>query len=502
MWSHGDRRRLGLVLRLRDDERGVGLVLAVSVMAVVFILGASWTRMATHQVDRSAVDRNREQAIHAADAGLHDAIGRLSQDRTVTSIPLTSLDQGGDVFGKYEVTIESPDPLNPDIRLIRSAGYGPNETAHNKSVRTLELEVELLDQSQFDFALFAGETVGAGWSGTSNLELDAPVTVNGDVFASGYARWDASSVINGSVYTWGGIESRGTVQGTLHSVGFLPSGTCPDGDCTVWVRSGTVQQDVMASDDPSTGTVEGAVQIWASSASPDPDPRVVDEVVTAGAVATSTSQSPAYGALVGLDPLPPPQYLLPDFDWSDHTSATGCNPVTHASVSDFKEYFEDNYDSPGISGCHEVTPSSSGDTVRLGGKVQGTTIEAWNLADDFTLYTNRPVKIEADVNNPSGTDKQIVIVSTYPDDNAVKFEGDITSPSSVEILVFAPNGRVLADTGTQDLQGSIYAREVRILSDFTIGEGTDVVDTPGFDWPGVNYVPVRTLLFREVPSSP
>lgn len=494
-----------LSTRVRREEQGIGIVLAVSVTAIVFIFAFSWQQMATHQVGISAVQRNREQAVQAAEAGAHKAITLLTEQPSLASVPLTSINQGSNTFGEYEATITTPDPfVYPNVRSITSTGYAPSKTAANVRVRKIQAEVELLATNSFEFALFASGT--AAPSSVNTVEGDALISVTGDIFAGGVATWGAGSSIAGNVSTWGGITSRGTVTGTLHTAGVF--GGCFGGGgptCSVAIYSGAVNGDVMVTDDTATGITEGRVDVWAVSPT-DGQPRITGNVTTLASPPTAISSTwspPISGTVSSLQSLPPPKYVLPSFSWGSYQAGCGCTPTVHSlpsPVAAWQTHFKTFYLTPGISGTHEITGGGSG-TVELGGaNLVNLPITAWNMIGDVVIYTDRPVKLSADVLNPGGLPKKLVIISTFsggPD--AVTFDGAVSIPSSVEILVYAPNDQVQADGAAQTMKGSIYAESIKLWDNFSIGEGTTLNTVPGFTWPMITYAPVRTLLFKEAP---
>ena len=67
------------------DERGVSLVTAMVITLTVFAIGGIWITLATHQYSASARERQRQQALSAAEAGLNQAMSGLSADAGLDS---------------------------------------------------------------------------------------------------------------------------------------------------------------------------------------------------------------------------------------------------------------------------------------------------------------------------------------------------------------------------------------------------------------------------------
>ena len=58
-----------MLTRLRDDERGVAMIIAVSVAFVVLLLATVVVAQSIHSIDSSGYDRERLLSVNAAEAG-------------------------------------------------------------------------------------------------------------------------------------------------------------------------------------------------------------------------------------------------------------------------------------------------------------------------------------------------------------------------------------------------------------------------------------------------
>jgi hypothetical protein len=78
-------------MRIRDDERGIAIVVAIMVTFVVFLLGLVVIAQAIHNSTASGYDRKRVQSVDAAEAGLDYFYNALehTQASSLTSIPTT-----------------------------------------------------------------------------------------------------------------------------------------------------------------------------------------------------------------------------------------------------------------------------------------------------------------------------------------------------------------------------------------------------------------------------
>ena len=80
-----------MLTRIRDDERGMAMILALGVTFVVMMLAAVVFAEAIHNSTASAYDRKRVQSVDAAEAGLDYFYNALehTQASSLTSIPVT-----------------------------------------------------------------------------------------------------------------------------------------------------------------------------------------------------------------------------------------------------------------------------------------------------------------------------------------------------------------------------------------------------------------------------
>lgn len=225
--------------RLKADD-GIGMVLALSVAFIVFALGATWYSMSIHELDEVTADRNRTQALNAAEAGARHVMARLATDKPFrqaaeapggTSIGIASgacsVAQLGvaDVRGEYWTRVTGLGDLRYEVT---SWGWAPNRDARQAAQQAVQLDVELIPLGGFKDALFAAsggivgsnrkEIYGTGYSGnhltlgnlTRFYKNDAPypgdgsLTVYGDLIIP-----NGSNVeIRGNVNVQGQIQDQ------------------------------------------------------------------------------------------------------------------------------------------------------------------------------------------------------------------------------------------------------------------------------------------------------
>ncbi|MBI2168230.1 MAG: hypothetical protein HYU28_01835 [Actinobacteria bacterium] len=441
----------GAVRRRMTDESGTGVVTALMITIIVFTLGATWTSVAVHQVQSSSHERRREQALNAAEAGINYAFSQLSGDAgwagTSGPVPL------GDATGEFEVSWTPVDPSDPDDldRYIVAKGYAPAKASDQRAARQLEQQVTLVPTDGFSFALFASPGGVAGQNNSTitgdvysagNLDLSNSAKYFGDVVALGNITSSNNSTVGGDVQAGGNVtldNSATTVQGNLLAGGNV-------------TMTGTVLGDVQAGGSISGGTVEGTV----------------------------APNSP---------PSPPPTLSQPTFTWDPANYSP--TPSSWSSASAFTSYWNSNLS--GFSGHHRITGGSGGgNTITLDKK--------WTMTGDVTIVTDGPIVLSRDIANGTSGNVNLTVISLTSTDPAVSLTNNLSMPSSIRILIYAPNARV-DFSQLKDFHGVVYADGINLSQQFTLSYAAP--DVPGFSWDASSAVhfDIEVRTFREVPFS-
>ena len=467
------------IRRIRRDERGVTVVLALMVTLVVFATGAMWVQQTVHQVEGSGVERSREQALAAAEAGLNAAMSRLSQDSTC---PTSQTWQQGTLpgVGDWEYSfpaVSDPRYLNcsdPNEfrRYVIARGWSPSKTAPRVQHRQLEQQIDLVATDGFKYALFASS---GGISGANQI------TVRGDAYSR-----SAVTIANNSTVT-GNLTSYGAVT--------LENSTLVTGK--VWAN-GAVDVNTSGSGSGVNGDV------WTSVGNVNVVSRVGGNVQAAGSITGSGTvvgtKSPNSAAPV------PPARGLPPFAWasSNYTSPTVWAPPTYTSpASSFQTFF--NANDLSFGGAHRITNCASPYATWCTPSPSGISFnEKWNMASDTTIVSDGPVELSRDINSGTGN---LVIVSNYPGTscttpsaacNAVTLTNNWSIPSTVKVLIFAQHGCVDV-SNLKTFVGAIYARCIKLDNNFDLTYYP--VAPAGFDWSTATstHYTVQARSFREVP---
>lgn len=179
--------------RLRRDESGFALPLALFVMLIVASLASVAVMLATHNVDRSTRDRNSIRALEAADAGLDTAAYRMAK-----MVVAANLNEG--VLGSLmsgELLSNTVGCLQLNIDPLLQVDFRPLGACTGSTPETVDAAVAddgLGDSATFrywvetevssDSSLLERRIVAVGESngvirrlmGTYSLNLNAPVT--------------------------------------------------------------------------------------------------------------------------------------------------------------------------------------------------------------------------------------------------------------------------------------------------------------------------------------
>jgi hypothetical protein len=270
-----------MLTRLRNEEGGVAMIMALAVAFVVLLLTTVVVAQSIHSLESSGYDRERVLSVNAAEAGTNQwyaylqstpaltmaadpgcsASGTLSIAQTVQSGPsAAAFNAVGTFYAADGTTTMScktfTDTNYPSFVKVRSTG-----TINGSPNRTLETYVRLTPNfGGFGAAILAvnGTTI------TNSFTINGNNGNDGDMyFLNGNFRVTNSMQISGNLYVPNGtasIENTSTVKGNVWANG------------TVTLQnSATIQGDALS----STGNITGVGTI-------NDDATAAGNVVTAG----------------------------------------------------------------------------------------------------------------------------------------------------------------------------------------------------------------------------
>jgi hypothetical protein len=435
----------------RRDERGIGIVSALMVVLVVFAIGALWVNLSVHQAEESTLERARESARHAAEAGVNRAMSELAASASYAGGGgLQNLTDGTNVVAQYEiVSVTQPGP-DPNTRYIVARGWAPSQ-AKARARRRLEAQVQLVPNDGFRYALFAAP---GGITTSNNL------TVTGDVYSSTNLSLSNNAKVTGTITSRGSVttSNNSTIGGDIRALG----------NVTLNNASTTVTGSVYSNGNIAlTGTVKGNAQATGT--------------ITGGTVnGTRSPNSP---------PTPPPDQTLPTFTWNP---ANYTSPSTWASPAAFNTYFNANKNA--FSGVHRVLcPSCSSSTdVLFSSK--------WTMSGDVTIVTDGPIELNKDISNGSGGPVTLTIISLFATDPAIEMSSNMTLPGDIRVLLYAPNARI-SFKNLKHFSGAVYAKSLSSDNQFDLNWVP--ISVPGFTWSlaSSTHFQVQSVALKEVQFS-
>lgn len=169
--------RKTLMERIRRDERGVAMITALLVTAVLTALGLTVTQVAVSNLSNAGRDRVAGGAFGAAEAGVTRAIAYINKNNTnaLSCYPGCSFGWGNTTTPQLvtlpdgrtaKVYIQPIQPYSPPqykvglyrIRSVGNAGSGPGQ-------RTLEVDVQVRPMA-FPLGIFTKNKINNGGTGT------------------------------------------------------------------------------------------------------------------------------------------------------------------------------------------------------------------------------------------------------------------------------------------------------------------------------------------------
>ncbi|MFB3737400.1 MAG: hypothetical protein ACE14W_00365 [Candidatus Velamenicoccus archaeovorus] len=226
-----------MVKRLRDDERGVAMIVALLVSFVVLLLSIYVVDLSIHNSTSSAYDRTRVQSIASAEAGVNafwsimattppeelpcntPIIGRedpvagaltVSPGTTRYSVQATYFDASGQPVDCTTLSQDQP----PAAVLVTATGL-----TNDRTPRKLEAYMQLTEvrSGGFEAAIIADN----GLTIDNKMTLSGPYQVNADIFVNhGDLVLNGNVLISGNVYVHEGSAAVGggaQINGNLWS---------------------------------------------------------------------------------------------------------------------------------------------------------------------------------------------------------------------------------------------------------------------------------------------
>jgi hypothetical protein len=460
---------LGVVHRLRGEESGIAMIVAVVLLGVMGTLMALVLTVSTHTNFATGHGRSWVQALHVGEAGVNQAIAQLQATGGAFSGNFT----GSTEEGNFSVTVTHQARNRFQIDATGTVGTGAGLTA------TRKIRVSMAPPTAFKYALFSNTTVD-----TKNNDL-----IVGDIWANQNVIVDQGDTITGSVTAATGyvqVNNGGVVTGDAWSGGFNPSTGQAIYLSTSATIGGTAKASVTAPTDPITcgnesqsnykvrldggAHIAGDVKTWGTntgSGTVGPPGAVTSNICTA---APATEPMPVY------------TYSPSNYDSSSlHEFGTATAPSATA-VSDFQDYVA----------AHKTNFSGTFFVNQSGPVNQDVRVDLTNvtITGDTTIVTNTPIFTNGMDDNT--TDAILTLVSTYKppagstcdlnqdkSECSVHLKNNFDPSDKTAVLVYAPYGPV-AVKNNQIQFGAVYADTIEIKNNQSMTYDSRIERVVGF----------------------
>ncbi len=224
------------------SQRGSVFLLAIVILTVILILGASLIERAQNTVYRASVENRSVKAFHLAEAGVNKAIWELNQPNAwLTYAGESAVELPG---GLVDVSV-TPVPANRGVFTtyvtVLATGYLPGPGGGMRYPATIRA-ITYKEPRYFSYAVFGDEQVTVG-NGTVELYADSYDSDDGD-YDPGEATQDADIGTNSTNLDAISIKPLGEVNGDVFvGAGAVSPDLCVD-------NKGTITGDILALDNP------------------------------------------------------------------------------------------------------------------------------------------------------------------------------------------------------------------------------------------------------------
>jgi Tfp pilus assembly protein PilX/cytoskeletal protein CcmA (bactofilin family) len=455
-----------MLTKFRDDERGVAMVVALTISFVVMLLSIFVVRLALHDVGQSSYDRRRLLSVNAAEAGVKDYYAYMTQllrggEQNELSTIHCTLSAGvstGPNEATYDATIQfygvagsamacpPPSGAVPSAVRISSTGQAPSGAS-----RTMESYAQLIP-------VYGGTTAAVLSQGTT--------TMNNKLTINGFDGNDADFYVNGNL----NVTNQQTFKGNVYVQGSVSVSNSSLFDGMLWARdSVTISQGNVNGDTLST---TGSISIS--------NPAVIYGNAKARTTIASTSQIAGQSYPNTTDLTNPPAQAMPPlpYDLTKWTNAgfALAGGAAFTSCTAAKSWLTNPANLPsspvvGVSYNYvvRIQPSAactlsfgSGDTVYLPGNVAILTdcgISTSGHPIFQSVGGNHALYLVAVSGTTCSTGKAITI------SNLAEFKNTV-APNRLDVFIYSP-GTVSLGNQTA-MNGQVYGTPVLATNQTTL----------------------------------
>lgn len=409
-----------VVRRLRREEEGYSLVIAMLLLAIMAVLLVVGLDAGTASLKQSSLSIEWSKALTVAEAGLNDSITRLGESRSAANpcnMSGSTVCTGGG--GQYQVGWTQ----TGGKIVVTAVGYFPTKIS---PTFTREVQATYEPVPSFKYALFS----------QTALDIANNTTIMGDIYSDGDVTVGTGATICGSIQSSSGgvaIQNGGQVLTSDATYG------CSGKSGKVWTGGPTgiagTQQVVIAGDAvagaPSTTICSSTSSSYAVTISGGGTYTVQGAAAACGGISGITGETASTPGVTTTAPVPVtfPQFV---FDPNNYPTAStdplhlqcypsagtcGSNQSTTA-IADFNAYIATHNSS--LTGTFAVWQSSPKPMSNPGNCSTSSTtqicLNSSTLSGDFTLITNAPVDF-ANTDTISTTSSSVTadmtVISTY-----------------------------------------------------------------------------------------
>ena len=404
-----------LMRRLRREEEGYSLVIAMLLLAIMAVLLVVGLDAGTASLKQSSLAVEWSRALTVAEAGLNDSITRLGESRTAANpcnMSGSTVCTGGG--GQYQVSWTQ----TGGKIVVTSIGYFPTKTS---PTFTREVQATYEPVPTFRYALFS----------QTALDIKNNATVTGDIYSDGNVSVGQNATICGSIISSAGgvsVANNGQILTSNASYG------CSGKSGRVWTGGSTgisgasnavIQGDAIAGA-PSTTTCDATSSSYA----------VMNFTVSGAAKACGkiSGVTGATSSTPGVTTAAPAPVTFPTFVFDPNNYPTASTDPLHlqcypsggtcgsnqssTAVADFNAYVATHKTS--LTGTFAVWQTSAQPMSNPGNCSTASTTEICldgiTLSGDFTIVTNAAVDF-GNTSTVSTTSSSVtadmVVVSTY-----------------------------------------------------------------------------------------
>jgi Tfp pilus assembly protein PilX len=422
-----------LMRRLRREEEGYSLVIAMLLLAIMAVLLVVGLDAGTASLKQSSLAVEWSKALTVAEAGLNDSITRLGESRSASNpCYFDPIDLGNTTNsvvcsgggGQYQVHwTQSGGKI-----IVTSIGYFPTKTAPKF---TREVQATYEPVPAFRYALFS----------QTALDIKNGATITGDIYSDGQVAVGQNATICGSVLSSAGgvsFENGGQVLQSDAALG------CSGKSGKVWTGGPTgivgTQQVVISGDAiagaPSTTTCSSTSSSYAITISGGGTYSVHGAAGACGMISGITGETASTPGVTTTAPVPVtfPPFV---FDPNNYPASTSTDPLklqcyptdspptnlcgsnqSTTAIANFNAYIAAHKTSlTGTFAVWQTSPQPM-DTAHVCTTASTTQIclDGITLSGDVTIVTNAPVDF-GNTSTVSTTSSSVAadmaVVSTY-----------------------------------------------------------------------------------------